>query len=576
MTDPNTRRDHPIIACASLAALTVGCLVPFLDKAFHIDDTLFLWTAEQILREPVDFFGFEVHWELAFRPMSAINKNPPLVSYYIAAVAAIVGWSERALHAAFLIPAVALVLGTYTLARGMTSRPYVAALITLFSPGFFVSASSVMSDIPMVALSVWAAVFWVTGLERDDHGRLCVAGILIGLATLTKYFGITMVPLLLVYTVARLGSAVSRAVYLAIPVLMLLGYERLTVELYRTGLFSDAASHAVTSGPMAGSAFLEKALTGLSFIGGCVAPAACFAPMLLSRPGWIAGLVASGLTAALLHAMASFGTLRLTGADGINFSGLAHSVVFVAVGAYLTALAAREPLTRKDPESWLLCCWVLGTLLFASFVNWTTNARTVLPMIPAAGILLARRLDWVLPATEPRFAWRTYLPLVPAALVALTVGWADYTLADCQRSAVRRLQTHFTASDHGVWFEGHWGFQYYMQRVGFRPLDFRKTDLNPGDTVIIPTNNSYPVPLPFDAARLTRTVRVRPLGWLSTMQAPLGAGFYSDDLGPLPYAFGTVGPEEYLVCTITRPLAAGEVLARIHRNSVSPRAPKNR
>jgi hypothetical protein len=43
-------------------------------------------------------------------PMWDITKNPPLACHYLAAAAAVVGWSEAALHAAFLLPAVAVSL----------------------------------------------------------------------------------------------------------------------------------------------------------------------------------------------------------------------------------------------------------------------------------------------------------------------------------------------------------------------------------------------------------------------------------------------------------------------------------
>jgi hypothetical protein len=33
---------------------------------------------------------------------------------------------------------------------------------------------------------------------------------------------------------------------------------------------------------------------------------------------------------------------------------------------------------------------------------------------------------------------------------------------------------------------------------------------------------------------------------------PIGAGFFSDAWGPLPFAFGLVPPEQYRIVTITR------------------------
>ena len=69
-----------------LGAGTVALLAPFVGKAFHIDDPIFLWTAEQIVQAPADFFGFAVNWYGVSEPMHMINKNPPLVSYYLALV----------------------------------------------------------------------------------------------------------------------------------------------------------------------------------------------------------------------------------------------------------------------------------------------------------------------------------------------------------------------------------------------------------------------------------------------------------------------------------------------------------
>jgi hypothetical protein len=55
--------------------------------------------------------------------MADVTKNPPLACYYGAAVGQVAGWSERAFHLAFLVPALALVLGTYRLAKHFTRFP---------------------------------------------------------------------------------------------------------------------------------------------------------------------------------------------------------------------------------------------------------------------------------------------------------------------------------------------------------------------------------------------------------------------------------------------------------------------
>src|SRR5438309_10620821 len=92
-----------------LGIVTVACLVPFVNKAAHIDDPLFLWTGEQIQKHPLDFYGFKKNWFNHARPMPEVMKNPPLASYYLAALGgldAARGLDDVALlHVWFLIPA---------------------------------------------------------------------------------------------------------------------------------------------------------------------------------------------------------------------------------------------------------------------------------------------------------------------------------------------------------------------------------------------------------------------------------------------------------------------------------------
>ena len=45
---------------------------------------MFVWTAERVLVAPLDFYGFDVNWYGSFAPMYEVNKNPPLVSFWLA------------------------------------------------------------------------------------------------------------------------------------------------------------------------------------------------------------------------------------------------------------------------------------------------------------------------------------------------------------------------------------------------------------------------------------------------------------------------------------------------------------
>src|SRR3954470_11881904 len=129
-----------------LVLAVLAGLAPFITKPFHIDDPMFIWVARHIQSHPADPYGFSVNWYGYDWPIWDITKNPPLACYYLSLAGGILGWSEPALHAAFLLPAIAVVLGTYRLARRLCQRPLLAALVALFTPVFLVSGTTLMCD----------------------------------------------------------------------------------------------------------------------------------------------------------------------------------------------------------------------------------------------------------------------------------------------------------------------------------------------------------------------------------------------------------------------------------------------
>ncbi|MGW8257924.1 MAG: hypothetical protein ACWGMZ_10600, partial [Thermoguttaceae bacterium] len=114
--------------------VTIVSLAIFANKAFNFDAPLFLYAARQICAHPADPYGFQVNWYGCDMCMAEVTQNGPLGSYYIALAASCLGWSELALHLAFIIPAAAVVLGTYFLAVRLCTNPLLAALATALCP----------------------------------------------------------------------------------------------------------------------------------------------------------------------------------------------------------------------------------------------------------------------------------------------------------------------------------------------------------------------------------------------------------------------------------------------------------
>jgi hypothetical protein len=540
------RKNHRYVHYILLGVAVLACLIPFSAKPFNIDDTLFVYEARQIAQHPLDPFGFKVNWYLDAIPMAYETRNPPLASYYSAAAAVFVGWSERALHLAFLLPALATILGTYRLAQRLTNSPLLAAMATLLTPGFLVSANSVMCDTMALALWLWAIIFWIEGLEPQKPSYLAISAVLITLCALTKYFGIALIPLLAVYSLARQRRFGSWAWYLLLPILALTGYQHWTKAVYGLRMITFAAHIATGVRQGRHASILANALVDLGFVGGCALSALTFGPFIWPPKKILAVCTLSALAGFLI----STGRISLGEILGPSdfyrhwFLVGIQLTFFIAGGVSVMALAAADAWKRRDADSLLLMLWVLGTFIFTGFVNWTINARSVLPLIPAAGILLARRLDAL---RAPSIRWRPTMlamPLAVAGVVSLWLTWADTELAYSARTAATRIEQKTRNHPGAVWFMGHWGFQYYMESFAARAVVVNDPPHQPGDYLAVAESaRLFEMRPEFVASREVIEIPMR-LG-ITTAQNELGAGFYSADTGPLPFAIGLVPPERY-------------------------------
>ncbi len=538
---------HPYWA---LTLAVLAALGPFLTKPFNVDDPLFIWTAHQIQAHPGNPYGFNVNWYGTMEPMWYVTRNPPLACYYLALAAGIFGWGETALHFTFLLPAVAAIIGAYQLARRFCNHPILAALVTLFTPVFLISSTTVMCDVPMLAFWVWAVVLWVDGTKRNDFGRLAGAGLLIALAVLTKYFGLCLVPLLAAYSLMNQRRLGRWTVYLLIPLAALGVYQLATWMLYGHELISLSASYIVFAKGIYRFSRIVTGLTTLTFTGGCLAGVFFFAPLFWRRRMWTVCLAGAVLLAwACFWNGAWLKTYVLI--PGSSWAFVEIQMVFWAIGGVgVLALTVADVWRWRDARAWLLALWIFGTFLFTAFFNWTVNGRSLLPMAPAVGILLARHLEQKVLAGRKAWTRGVVICFIAGAAFALLATCADFLLATAVRRSAQQVCAKYARESRMLWFQGHWGFQYYMNALGASALDFKHSAIKAGDNLAFPRNNTNVFP-PYPQKVTTLDVFTIPgPHLLATLNETIGGGFYSSVLGPLPFAFGHVPPEKVFVVAL--------------------------
>jgi len=536
----------------TITVITLAALAPFLAKPFNLDDPLFVWAAQHIQSHPADPYGFDVNWFGSPQRMWAAMLNPPLMSYYLAMAAKLLSSSEVGLHFACLAPALGVVLGVYRLASRFCKWPIFAALATLFTPAFMVSSTTVMCDVSMLAFWIWAVVFWTEGIKREDFWKLSIAGTLIGLATLTKFNGVCLIPLLAAYAWMEKRVIGRWALFLLIPVVVLSAHEWATIHVYGQPHFLMANQLARTNQTVAGTRSMVEVFTALTYIGGCFA-IALFCTPYLWRGKVILAFTCGGalfLGLALARGMMAKNYYWLSG-NKLMFVEI-QILLWAATGVSVLALCVVEVWRTRNSESWLLLFWVFGIFVYAAFVYFMMNARAILPMGPAVAILIARRLDRKFAVYPAGIKWS----LIASAALSMLAAQADFQQAETARQSAVQICSQYSATPTRVWFDGHWGFQYYMQRAGAWPVNLSYPELGPGDILVVPKQNSNQLPINPRTTILESEFSFHDFPWFATFNLNVGAGFYSSFWGPLPFSFGSVPPQRVLVYTVKPPAEA--------------------
>jgi hypothetical protein len=164
------------------------------------------------------------------------------------------------------------------------------------------------------------------------------------------------------------------------------------------------------------------------------------------------------------------------------------ATLLAAAGCAAVLLFRRHPRPglRRSPDGLFVVGWVL--LELAGYFGLTPfpAARRVIGLTVATGVLAARVASRVSRArSDGRPPWWV-LPFGVAAgfLVAAIDTWDAYpekALAERAAEAARRWEPGAR-----VWYSGHWGFQWYCEREGMRPIVAGQTTLEPGDVLVLP------------------------------------------------------------------------------------------
>lgn len=495
------------VEAAGVAFVFALALLVFVNKPVHMDDPVFIGIAKSLLKDPLHPFAAQINWVGVTRSVF-YEDNPFFLNYYYALVMLLFGEKEWILHVAYLLFPTVAAVSTYSLAGRRGLNPLLSSALFLSTPALFVSATTLMADVPLIAFYIASCALYYKMQSQPSARTGLLLALSVSIAIFTKYIGLTLIPLI-AFDAIRSRNYRKPLGWLLIPLLLFLLWNL-------QNLASMGALHILEAGKSmnfgAGQVF-AKFITSLSFAGLSVVAFAFF-PLLRKPVHLITGILFAATGAAIAW---HYGWVH----QPIN-------AVLMGIGISAALMAIIHVCRVRTAD--LLVMWFCGMLVYCWLAEYIA-ARVVLLFACPMILLLAKSLP-------PRAV--TACILLNLAL-SMVIASADQEDAGVYKKFANELSVGNTT------YIGHWGFQYYMERRGVPPFDYDRDHLTPGETLIVPeiggTSDFY-VPRQDGLFQNTMLKRVRieelsPHRGVFVMNFENDAGFYCDGWGKIPFSFGS-------------------------------------
>ncbi len=529
------------VSLALLAAAVLIITLPFIFKAFRMDDTFFVWLGQEKLTNPLALglpdHGYEGNYFSLY-----LDTHPPLFTSFVSLLLMLAGGaSEAGLHLGFLVFPLLAAGAMFFLARRFTDSPLVAALLLVVTPGFMVMSQSVMTDVPTLALWLAAVASYIYAVDRDDGRLLLLAAVSMSLAVLTTYQSLSLLPLLFLYALLKRRINLRTMAPLAVALLAFLGI--VIFYLAQTG-HPPKLSYSI--GLNLSPAFIaNKILATLSVIGGAIV-----FPLFLI-PGMLRGRREYLYFAALLAVLLAVFLYKETTGEYTPAAALLQAVFYAAgvlavyrffnTGADSAFARKRSP---EDLDNIFLILWIGGVLVYSIILLPYASTRYLLTLFPPVILMFIRYTRGVFPQAR-RWLRFALAMLVLTALLGLAVSVADYRLAGVYREFGSTWPQQLQQQGGRVWFAGEFGLRYYLEENDATYLTSDDNSPQPGDYVIVSRElvAHFLSPELVGRLELERSVEY-PDAWPFRVSDPGSqAGFYSQFHGFLPWSLSG-GPAE--------------------------------
>lgn len=468
-----------------------------INKAFHIDDTFHLEAAKWIGQHPLKPMSGSINWGNSPTPMYEYNQ-PPLFFYLIYVHQFLFGNSEISLHLLLSVFTFLALLFFFKLTKLLNVKSPVTILtIFAFCPAFVVN-QNLMTDIPILALSIGIIYYLLKGQKLDNVKYYLFSVILLTVGLLIKY---SLLPVFFVILITILASkSPKKSIVLFIPLIALV--------LWSVWNFVEFGSIHIISRPKSGFD-IGKILAFGSTLGAISTFTAIYIYNIIPKKEtrfliilvFILFLFFVPIVYSNLIEESRFNRL-------LSYSFLINGFVLISLIVYqaINSFFDKKYDYFKTPY-FVIFTYIVGVSTFLALFAPFSATRHVLLLIPFILLFGHKQFE------TTRGIINKFVVTISIILGTL-LGISDWIYADFYRKNV----DYINIPDTRVWSLGHWGWQWYSKNAGM--LFYSKNDefnVRNGDLIVFPKN--------IDKQQLSKDIQLDTVRFIT--QSPTFFTFFS-------------------------------------------------
>lgn len=495
----------------------------FINKAFHIDDPFTIDIARAVNQN----FLYVPH----------VFSNPILLGYYYASVIRLFGENEISMHI-FHLPFVLLaIISMYILSLRFIGKSILPTLLLATSPAFLIMSHNIMLDIPMLGFFLCALATFIYGTDRHDNRLLFLSAILAGVASLIKYSGLMLIPIMFLY--ALLHSQRRSYLFLIIPICLFFIWLIHNIIFYKHFPFIDDL--LIRLKEWSPNIILIRIFACLSFISGTSISSLLLLPFFLCNKN-NAFLLFISLPIGLCPFILKNPFAEYPVFEKSFLSLLFISSLFIILIIFKISLFCKKSYSK---DKLFLFLWFFIFLIFNIFCQFVT-ARFILLLFPPMFLIMYNELIVNHIHLSSIFKKAIKFVVLFTILLSTILAIGDYHFAGVYRDFIKYLKKEIPA-DSNIYscsasysYYYSWGYSYYLNKYYPQIATYHKKNLQdilfitPSELVLPIVIQNLSISPEFNNPDFYK-ISIERFSHVFLHNRKHHTGFYSYDWGLLPF-----------------------------------------